>query len=101
MDTQNQAVEADAAGLTPASWGYCIFCQRPILTSYYEIPVTRARRGQHAYIGRVHVACYNMRTLTGDDLIAARAALDASQNGIERLYARMVAVGQAVREAMR
>lgn len=76
----------------------CAYCKRRILTAWVDVPAVCDRRGRPLYTAPAHAACVDLASqgLTGDDLTAARAALAASHDGLERLVASWPTAGQAV-----
>jgi hypothetical protein len=76
----------------------CILCRRRILSAFVYVAAVRDRRGLPAYTAPAHAACADLAAqgLTGDDLTAARAALAAGHEGLERLVASWQPAGQAV-----
>jgi len=85
----NKGEPMDTGTITTAQaapFGVCVLCGRRILTSFYELP-------GDGYKVRAHDGCYRVEHsgLTGDALIAARAAEGAKLDRIEGLLGGRVA----------
>jgi hypothetical protein len=76
----------------------CILCKRRILSAFVYVAAVRDGRGRPLYTAPAHAACCDLAAqgLTGAELTAARAALAAGHDGLERLVASWQTAGQAV-----
>jgi hypothetical protein len=70
--------------MNASNFGHCLYCKRPLLTSFVYLPAVRGTSYQlPAHVGCVELA---FSGLTGSDLADATAKRDAILDGVERLF---------------